>query len=213
MSTLRAPTLRPAWLLARQTLASRGGLTILVGILGLELLARAALPFGVAASHARADQVASETRLVLAGCVTLLVLLRASRWKPVLHGLGDFGAAATVCISALYLDCICFVIDGALDVLLFRGKPQIHGTELGAAVWLATLAGILALSRLESRVLGLGFLLLAWWVPVLGLPGPGAEGVLGQGICGAPWSAERILPMLVPHLWAVGYVCLERTQR
>ena len=185
----------------------------MVGIVGLEFLARSALPFGIATSHARADQVASESRMLLAGCVTLLVLLRASRWRPHLHGLGEFGVAVTVCLSAVYLDGICYVASGAFDALLFRAKPQFHGAELGVALWLATLAGILALSRLESRTLGLGFLLLAWWVPVLGLPGPGAGGTLVQGICCAPWSAGRILPMLVPLLWAVGYVCLERTQR
>jgi hypothetical protein len=213
MSTLRAFTLRPAWLLARQTLASRGGLAILVGIIGLELLARYALPFGVAASHARADQIASESRLLLAGCVTLLVLLRAARWRPAIQGLGDLGIATTVGLSAIYVVFICWSIVGAIDALLLRTTPQLHGAELVAATWLATLAGVLALSRLDSRALGLGFLLLAWWVPVLGLPVPGAGGALGPGICGAPWSVERILPMLVPHLWAVGYVCLERTQR
>jgi hypothetical protein len=213
MTTMRAPVLRPAWLLARQTIASRAGVAIVVGFVGLDLLARSALPFGIAASHARADELGRESRVLLFGTITLLTLLRASRWRPILHGLGDLGVAATVCLSALYLDCIAHLSVGSLDALLFRADPRPEWLELGAGVWLATLAGILALSRLEPRALGLVFLLLAWWVPVLGLPGPDGGGALGEGISRTPWSAEGILPMLVPHLWAVGYVCLERAQR
>jgi len=213
MSRLWAPVLRPAWLLARQTLASRAGLALLVGFVGLDLLARSALPFAVAASHARADEIGRESRLLLFGCITLLALLRASRWRPVLLGLGDLGLVATVCLSALYLDCIVHLVVGSLDGLLFRADPRPGWMELGASIWLATLAGILALSRLEPRALGLVFLLLAWWVPVLGLPAPDAAGALGEGIPPTPWSAGGFLPMLVPHLWAVGYVCLERAQR
>src|SRR5689334_18522583 len=168
MSTMRAPVLRPAWLLARQTLASRAGLAVLVGFVGLDLLARSALPFGIAASHSRADELGSETRLLLFGCLALLALLRASRWKPVLHGLGEFGLAAIVSLSALYLGCISHVFLGALDALLFRADPRPGWLAAGASLWLASLAGILALSRLEPRALGLMFLLLAWWAPVLG---------------------------------------------
>jgi len=213
MSMKRAPILRPAWLLARQTLASRGGLALLVGFIGIDLLARSALPFGIAASHARADELGRESRLLLFGCLTLLVLLRASRWRPVLHGLGDLGVVRTVCLSALYLGCIGHLVVGSLDALLFRADLRPDWLGLGAAVWLASLAGILALSRLEPRALALVFLMLAWWVPVLGLPGPEAGAAGGAGISFTPWSVGGILPMLVPHLWAVGYVCLERTQR
>lgn len=207
MSTMRAPVLRPAWLQARQTLASRGGLALFVGFAGIDLLARSALPFGIAASHARADEIGRESRLLFFGGLTLLVLLRAARWRPVLRGLGGVGTASTVCLSALYLGCIGALTVNLLGALLFRADALPGWAELGAAIWIASLAGILALSRLEPLALALVYLMLAWWVPVLVLPGPEA------GISATPWSVVGFLPMLVPHLWAVGYVCLERAQR
>ena len=213
MSTLRAPVLRPAWLLARETIASRGGIALVIGFVSLDLLARSALPFGMAASRARADDLGRESQVLLFGCIALLVLMRAARWKPVLHGLGDVGLLATVCLSALYLDFVCHFIVGGLDALMFRSDVRPDLLELGAALWLAALAGILSLARLEARGLGFLFLLLAWCVPVLTLPNPEAGGALGAGISHAPWSVGGFLPMLVPHLWALGYVCLERAQR
>ncbi len=213
MSTLQASLLRPARMLTSRTLVSRGGLAFLIGVVALDLLARSILPFGIAASQTSAEGLGRELRLLLFGGLTLLVLVRAARWRPILRGSGAPSVVFIVSLSGLYLVCIGYAFAALPDRLLFGRNPEIEWLEVGAAIWLATLAGILALSRLDPRPLGSAFVLLGWWVPVLGLPIPVAAGAVGEGMSRTPWSADGILPMLVPHLLAVGYVCLERAQR
>lgn len=199
--------------MARQTIASRAGMSLIVGMLGIDLLARSALPFGIAASRTRAGEVGLELRLLMFGALTLLLLVRTRRWRAALPGLAPASLSIIVCLSGVYLAVIGSLSAAIVDRLLGAGLPVAVWTQAGAAIWLATLAGILASSRLEPRSLGLLFLLLAWWVPVLVLPAAETGAAIGQGISRAPWSADGFLPMLVPHLWALGYVCLERAQR
>jgi hypothetical protein len=97
--------------------------------------------------------------------------------------------------------------------MLFRGTPGADWGELWGSIWLSTLAGILGLARLAPRTLGLVFVIFAWWVPVLITHDQANATGLARGISHPVWSAEGILPMLVPHLLAMGYVCLERAQR
>ncbi len=213
MTTLRSSHIPAAWLLARQTLISRAGMGLLIAMLCVDLFARSALPFGIATSRTSALELKLEVRLLLFGCLALLVLLRAHRWRAAIQGVGHADLACIVALSVAYVHCIGSFSFVVIDQLLGVSPAGLSWTQVVAAIWLATLSGILACSRLEPRSLGLLFLLLAWWVPILGLPAAATGAAIGQAISCAPWSADGFLPMLVPHLWAVGYVCLERAQR
>jgi hypothetical protein len=216
LGSARGPTasvFRPAWLLARETLLARGTLALLGGALVLDLLERSWLPIGIATSQTRGGEVGSELRLLLFGALTLLLLLRAARWGALLRGLDPMSRVCIVLLSGLYLHMLCVLVVAMPEALLFGRHLATDWNLVGASIWLTSLAGILALSRLGPRTLGLAFLLLAWWVPVLGMPGPVCADAVARGISHPPWSADGILPMLVPQLLALGYVSLERVQR
>lgn len=206
-------TARPAWLLTREVLATRASVALLAGAAGLSVVARALQPLGISASRTRADELACELGLLLCGCLTLLVLVRSAHWRAVLEGFGTARLFVIIILTVLYLDVISQIVVAVPNGILFSSPPALGPRSAGEALWLSSLAGILALSRLEARTLGLSFLLLAAWVPVFGTGDPARALGVSAGVSDGGLSVDVILPMLVPHLLALGYVCLERVQR
>jgi len=199
--------------LAREVLVSRGTLALLAVVVGLDLVARTLLPLGIATSSNHVAELGLELRLVLFATLALLTQLRMARWRIALPGIHFVEPIAIVIISGLYLHLLlgCVVVLPAR--LLFRESVGISFGAVGESLWLSSLAGILTLGRHAPRTLGLAFLLLAWWVPILGRLPPTEPLALASGISQPAWSAGGILPMLVPHLLAVAYVSLDRVQR
>ena len=203
----------PALSIAGSVLLARGTLALLFVAVSVHLSARILLPLGIAASQTRTQAIDSELRLFVFGALALLVLLRSARWRHVLVGLGAPQMVSIVCLSDLCIHLIWCALVAIPGTLLFGASALPDWGALGDSFWLASLAGILSLSRLEPRALASAFLLLAWWVPALGLPDCAPGTVFPAGIHHPPWSAGGFLPMLVPQLLALGYVGLERAQR
>jgi hypothetical protein len=204
---------RPAWLLAREVLVRPGTLALLAGTAGLAVLTRSLQPLGIAASRMRGAELDAELGLLLHGALALLVLVRAAHWRRLLHGFGATRLFVIVACTCLDLDLIGTLFTFLPSAVLFPGSALLSWRAVAEALWFASLAGILALSRLEARILGLSFLLLVAWVPVFGILDASALGRIAPGIPPPAWSADESLPMLIPLLLALGYVCCERVQR
>jgi hypothetical protein len=204
---------RPAWLLAREVLVRPGTLALLAGSALLAVLARSMQPLGIAASRMRAAELDAELGLLLYGALALLVLVRAAHWRRILHGFGAARLFVIVTCTCFYLDLIGSLFTSIPGIVLFSGSAPLSWRSAVEALWCSSLAGILALSRLEARILGLSFLLLVAWVPVFGIQHAPGLGGIAPGIPPPAWSADESLPMLIPLLLALGYVCCERVQR
>jgi hypothetical protein len=204
---------RPAWLLAREVLVRPGTLALLAGAAGLALLARSLQPLGIAASRMRGAELDAELGLLLYGSLALLVLVRAAHWRRLMHGFGPSRLFVIITCTCIYLDVIGSLFVYLPSWALFPGSGPISWRSAVLALWFSSLAGILALSRLEARILGLSFMLLVAWVPVFGILHPSGPGQIAPGIPPPAWSADEFLPMLTPLLLALGYVCCERVQR
>src|SRR5689334_10784664 len=200
---------RPAWLLAREVLRRRGTLALLAGGVCASVLARSLQPLGISASRLRGTELDAELMRLVFGALSLLVLVRATHWRRLMHGFGTLRLFAIVCASGFYLHCIVCLCVSLPNMVLFAAGPPAPWSLMALSLWLSTLAAILALSRLEPRILGLSFLLLVAWVPVFGIPRQAAAGALATGIPPGAWSADEFLPMLTPHLLALGYLCCE----
>jgi hypothetical protein len=188
-----------------------GGLV--VAALVLHLVAQALLPLGIAASEIGATDLTGELRTLLFVGLGLLVLLRVPAWRSLLAGAGSLSRAAIVCLSLLYLHLIGAV---CLTLEAYALSPRSVRWDWGAiadSLWLSSLVGILSLSRLEPRALGFSYLLLSWWVPVLGTTGHVGVHDAAKAISLPPWSADGLLPMLVPQLLALSFVCLAKAAR
>ena len=194
---------KPAWLLALETARSPTALTALVAAVLLDLLARGLLPLAIAASNTRGVEIGTEIRSLVLGGLTLMALLRCSRWAGALRVQSGTERVLIVGLSAVYLHVFGLLALTVPEWLLGLRSPAPSHEWLLISLWLASLGGILALARLELAALGLLFTALAWWVPV----------VVHSGIPHAAWSTDRILSMLVPQLLGLGYVCLERVHR
>jgi hypothetical protein len=204
---------RPAWLLAREVLGRPGTLSLLAGSAGIAVLARSLQPLGIAASRMRGAELDAELRWLLYGALALLVLVRAAHWRRLLHGFGPARLFAIITCTCLYLDLIGYVITYLTSLVFFPSSAVLSWRSAAEALWFSSLAGILALSRLEARILGLSFLLLVAWVPVFGILQPSGLGGIATGIPPPASIADESLPMLIPLLLALGYVCCERVQR
>jgi hypothetical protein len=204
---------RPASLLALELCTAPATLILLAVALLLDLGARALLPLGIASSATGAIDLSSELRGLLFLSTALLLLARIGQWGIAMRGLGDHERVVIVVLSGLYIHLFVAVALWIPEGLLFGGWIPPDWRLLGESLWLTSLAGILAQSRLEPRSLGLLYLLLAWFVPTLCMPVPLELLTSAKGIPLRAWSAEGILPMLVPPLLALGYVSVERAQR
>lgn len=202
-----------AWILTRELIASWTFGAVLVAGLLLQLVSQSLLPLGIAASETGAADLSAELRTLLFLGLGLLVLLRVVAWRPMLAGTGDVSRGVIVSLSTSYLHCIvgmCLAVEAyAFNPRSLRWDPG----AIGDSLWLSSLVGILSLARLEPRALGLLYLLLAWWVPVLGTTGH--IGVLhaAKAFSLPPWSADGLLPMLVPQFLALSLVTLGRVVR
>jgi len=194
---------RTGWVLAREIILSPPALALLGVVVGLDLFSRTLLPLGIATSPNRVEHLGPELRLLLFASLTLLILLHVARWRTAMRGLDALGTVVIVVASGLYVHLFFGLAACLPSWILFRGSLGIAIGAVGESLWLSSLAGILALGRHAPRTLGLALLLLSWWVPILGR----------LDLARPAWSAEGILPMLVPHLLATAYVCLGRAQR
>jgi hypothetical protein len=204
---------RLAGKLAHGLCLDRRVLALLAGAVTLNLLVRTLHPLGLVASSSKGQEPYHGLRWALLGWLTLLILVRAASWGTLLRGLGNLERVAIVAVSGCYLHCIGLMVLAVPDALLDGGIRRVDGRMVGDSLTLTSLAAILTLSRLDPRTLGSLFVVLAWCVPALCMPEPAEALSVAKGISIPPWSADGILPMLVPQLLALGYVSLERAQR
>ncbi|MBK7642654.1 MAG: hypothetical protein IPJ19_06315 [Planctomycetes bacterium] len=202
-----------AWQVAWASARTRAAVAIALGALTLEAATRGLLPIAVASSRTTSIALMGETRLLAMTGLALVVLTRAARLSHVFRIAGAAERASIVALSTVVLHLVYILLVTPLEWLVLREPPALRIQVLADSAWLASLAGLVSLARLEPRSLLLGFALLAWWVPVLGLPPHALALGASKGISSGAWTAEGILPMLVPHFLALGYVCLERAQR
>jgi hypothetical protein len=205
--------LRPAWILARETTTARATWALLATAVAFELLAQGALRVALAGTAIEPMRVSAEVRWMALAAATLLLLLRVERWKALLGASGSRHRVGIVFLSALYLQCFVLLAVGVSSWMRRAGVLGIDLLSIGRIAWLACLAALLALTTFDGRSLTVAFLLLAWCVPVLGFPEASGGISSAKAMTRAAWSADGILPMLVPLLLALGLVCLERWRR
>ena len=208
-----ASTLRPAWVLAREVLRARTTWAVLVAALALDLLARWSLRWTLSGGGESEARLAPELRWMLASVLALMLLLRTERWRPLFRGQTQASSYLIVLLSCLSLQCFGLVVLGIPALARGAGHELLARGVVGEFCFLGSLTGLLALTRLDSRALAVVFALLAWCVPLLGYPEQ-SESISGTiPMTRSPWTVDGILPMLVPQLLALGFVCLERWRR
>jgi hypothetical protein len=208
-----ASTLRPAWVLTREVLRTRTTIAVLVAALALDLFARWSLRWTLADGGDSEARLTPELRWLLASVLALMLLLRSERWRPLLRGLSSTSVYVVVFLSCVYLQCFCLLVLSIPTLARGAGYELLARGAVGELCFLGSLTGLLALTRLDSRALAVVFALLAWCVPLLGYPEQSGSISGTIPMTRSPWTADGILPMLVPQLLALGFVCLERWRR
>lgn len=205
--------LRPPLALSQAVLRSSPALAAFALAACLESLALAFLPLGIAASATRAEALRAEVHWLLAIAIQLVLVLQVRRWRSLLRPLSDPHLGLILLLSSVFAMAVALV--GL--TLLELGLGWAPGVELPgllpALLGAALLGTTLSFTRLDGIGLSAAFLALCWIVPALGTPATGSVDLGPKGLALPPWTADRFLPMLIPQLLAIGYVCLERARR
>jgi hypothetical protein len=199
--------------LTKQVLGRRRTLVLVAITVALISLIRVALALALPSPTDHGDPILAEIRSAALGLSLLVLLLDASRGGALWRAVGRLELAFVVFLSALYLQLFCVLVFGVPELLRAGGSVTWNGQLLVEILWLGSLGAILTLARLEARALAVAFVLLAWWMPVLGAPEAVDRIFSTKPRTHSTWSADGILPMLIPQLLALGFVCLERWRR
>lgn len=202
-----------AWVLTKQVLGRRRTLILVAVTVALISLTRAALALALPSPTDHGDPILTEIRCGALGLSLLVLLLDASRGEAMLRTVGRSDLAFIVFLSAIYLQFFCVLGFSVPEFFRTGASASLDGQLMVEMLWLGSLGAILALGRLETRALAVAFVLLAWWMPVLGAP-EAVGSIFGtKSRTHSAWSADGLLPMLIPQLLALGFVCLERWRR
>lgn len=152
--------------------------------------------------------------VALAGTVTLVLSLKASRWKGIRRPLGE--ADLLICDFLTYFatSVSCVALSAVLVLPFSREDLLVQAIRgLAAVTWFASLGALLSPARLSTPARTIVYLGLAWWIPaLLGLHSP----ILAsrESFPATPnGGLTADLSMMLPHLLALGITLLERSRR
>ena len=187
---------------------------VVFGVVGLAASLEVCAPIGLGGINFSRTMALGEVLRLLFVLSSLLVVLQVDAWSWLYRGQGSTARAAIVASTSLYLH----LIGGScvfswLSVRTCTPLAPHLDLVLRDSLWVASLAGLLALTEMQRGGRALGFLLLSWgFSSALATPDP----ILALRMTlpeTDPRVPDGILSMMVPHLLAFGYTRLQRARR